>query len=58
MVFMDSSNELNKSWLLSLASRKEGDDMDENSCNSFVHVVMLIPSRYADMLLITASNAG
>jgi hypothetical protein len=56
--FIDSRSELNKSWLLSFASRKEGEDMDENSCNNFEHVVMLMPSKYAETLLMTASKAG
>ena len=58
MAFMDSSNELRRSWLLSLARRNDGDDMDENNCNNLEDVVPLMPSKYADMLLITANSAG
>jgi len=58
IAFIDSSNELRRSWLLSLARRKDGEDMDENNCRSLELVVPLMSSKYADMLLITANKAG
>ena len=58
MAFMLSSNDRRRSWLLSLASRKPGDDIDEKRWRSFEETEALIFSRYAAMLLITASKAG
>lgn len=58
MAFIDSSNDLRRSWLLSFASRNEGEDIDVYSCMSFVQVVLLMFSRCAEMLLITARRAG
>jgi hypothetical protein len=58
MAFIDSSSDVNKSWLLSFARRKEGEDMEEKSCISLEQVAIFMPSRDAAMLFITASSAG
>lgn len=58
MAFSASSSDFNRSWLLSLASRNEGEDMEEKSCISLVQVTVLMPSSDAATLLITASKAG
>jgi len=44
--------------LLSLESRKPGDDIEENNCNSFDEADALKSSRYAAILLMTARRAG
>ncbi len=58
MEFIDSSSARRRSWFVSLARRKDGDDMELNSCTSFELVTGLIASRNGVMLLITASRAG
>lgn len=58
MALMLSSKDVRRSWLLSLESRKPGEDIEENSCKSFVEAEALIFSRYAAMLFMIASNAG
>lgn len=45
MAFIASSRERRRVWFVSLARRKDGDDMDEKSCMSFEHEAGLRPSR-------------
>jgi hypothetical protein len=56
--FMLSNNERRRSWLLSLASKNPGDDIDEKRWRSLEETEALRFSRYAAMLLMTASSAG
>lgn len=56
--FMLSRRECRRSWLLSFASKNPGDDMEEKSWRSLEDTDGLIFSRYAEILLMTASNAG
>ena len=58
MAFMLSKSDCKRSWLLSFASRKPGEDMDEKSCRSFEDAEALRFSRYAEILLMTANKAG
>ena len=58
MEFIDSSSERSKSWLVSLAMRNEGDDMELNSWMILEHVAGLKPWREEEMLLMTARSAG
>jgi hypothetical protein len=58
MALMASSNDRRRLWLVSLASRNEGEDMELNNCMILAQVGPLSPSRYAAMLLMTARSAG
>jgi len=55
---MLSNKECRRSWLLSLASKKPGEDMEEKSWRSFEETGALRFSKCAEILLMTASNAG
>jgi hypothetical protein len=55
---IDSSSDCKRAWFDSFASRNDGEDMDENSCIIVLLVIVLRPSRYGAMLLMTASRAG
>lgn len=58
MAFILSSNDCSRLWLLSFASKKLGEDIEEKSWRSFEEADALRFSRYAAILLITASKAG
>lgn len=45
MEFIDSSKDRKRLWLVSLASRKDGEDIELKSCINFVLVTVLKPSR-------------
>lgn len=45
MAFIASSNDRSRRWFVSLANRKEGEDMELNNWMSLEHVVALSPSR-------------
>lgn len=55
---MNPSNADNNVWLVSLASKKLGDDMETNSCNVFEQALGDSRSTYAPMLFRIASSAG
>ena len=55
---MASSNDRSRSWFVSLAKRKDGDDMELKRSMILRHVAELRPSRYAATLLMTARRAG
>ena len=55
---MASSNDRRRLWLVSLARRKDGEDIELNNCMILEQVAALRPSKYAAMLLMTANNAG
>ena len=58
MALMASSKDVSKAWLVSLARRNDGEDIDAKSCSSLRHDKALRCSRYAATLLIIASKAG
>jgi hypothetical protein len=58
MEFIDSNSDLRRSWFVSLANKKDGEDIELNNCIIFEQVGPLKPSRYPAMLLITARRAG
>lgn len=45
MEFIDSSKDRKRLWFVSFASKKDGEDIELNSCINFVLVVELSPSR-------------
>lgn len=58
MAFILSNNDCRSSWLVSFASKKEGDDIEANNCINFEDAEALRFSIYAAILLITANKAG
>lgn len=45
MEFIDSSKDRKRLWLVSLAKRKDGEDMELKSCINFVLAAVLRPSK-------------
>lgn len=58
MEFIDSSNERKRSWLVSLAMRNDGEDIELNSWMILELVTELMPLRDGEILLMTARRAG
>lgn len=58
MAFMLSSSDRRRSWLLSLANKNPGEDIEEKSWSSLDDAEALRFSRWGAILLMTASNAG
>ena len=58
MELIDSRTEARRLWFVSLASKKLGADIDENSCKILEHAPGAKCSTHGAILFITASRAG